>query len=314
MPRQIKVGVLIPYSTIYPSLGQDLQEGIWCGLSDKLHLQIQFVSEFIHQGQPSAIKPALEKLFMFEQVDMVTGLVGYRSIVESLPLIEQTKKLALFADMGEYIPFDELTSQYLFFNSFQYWQAEFALGQWAQQSFGGKGAILMPIYDGGYHMHTAFRHGTLMAGNQGMEYATIHFDQQENYSVRDAIQEYLDKFKKERPDYLHALFCGGEAKDFFELYHQSGLHKEVPLVVSPHMASYEILKDVENLDMTFHAASLWNLQADDIANTRFRQRYIDRMGMMPTIFLIIRIRNWAGIGTNSRSTRNKRFCRRPRKF
>ncbi len=288
MSRPIKIGFLCPFSTIYPRLGKDMMEGILTGIHSKLRPHFQLLPEFVHQGQPSAIKPALEKLIHFHDVDVVSGLVGYRAMAEFVPTIERARKLALFADMGEYLPFLFHTSDYIFFNSFQYWQAEFALGNWAQGEFGGKGSIFMPVYDAGYHMHSAFRQGVLACENVAIEYAVMApTDPAQPMQLTGMIKEYLAKFEKERPGYLHVLFCGSEAQEFIQLYYDEGLHREVPLIVSPHMASYEILEPFRHMEMSFYSASMWDYATDDPHNNRFKLQYASHSGGMPTPFSLL---------------------------
>jgi branched-chain amino acid transport system substrate-binding protein len=285
--RIIKIGVLCPYSTIYPTLNRDFMEGLLSGIEIKLHSQIQLIPEFVRQGEPLALKPALEKLLGMDNVDILTGCVGYRSMSEMIPIIERFKKVALFCDLGEYLPFIDNRSNYIFSNSMQYWQAEFAMGQWAQKEWGGKGSVFSPVYDIGYHMHSAFRHGALQSENCTMEYAVPRFDNNSNYNVKDAMYEYMEKFRKERPSYIHAIFSGNEALDFFEIYHKEGLHKEIPLIVSPHMASYEILRNIEHLELSFHSASLWNFESELKENVKFKRNYLSRTGEMANTFSLL---------------------------
>lgn len=287
MHRPIKVGVLSPFSTIYPNLGQDFIDGVVSGQHEKLRPSFQYIPEFIRQGEPHALKPALEKLLAFDRVDILIGLVGYRSMARFVPIIEKYKTICLFADLGEYIPFEDHHSEYLFFNSFQYWQAEFALGQWAQKQYGGKGAVFMPVFEAGYHMHSAFRMGVLFADNSPIDYSMVPYDQTDTYSVSDAMMEYIEKFRKERPSFIKALFSGTEATEFYEVWHREGLHKEIPLITSPHMASPEILNQVTNLDMSFHAASMWNERATDPENEIFKRKFLELTGGMPNIFALL---------------------------
>ncbi len=287
MNRPIKVGFLSPFSTIYPSLGQDMTDGIMCGLPEKLHGYFEFIPVFIGQGEPNAIEPALQKLLAFDRVDLVTGFVGYRSMTRFVEFFERYDTVALFADMGEYLPFDENQSNHLFFNSFQLWQAEYALGVWAQQEFKGKGSIFMPLYESGYHMHSSFRYGIAAAENVPVDLAMIPYMNSQKYSITASLMEYIEKFRKERPSYLHVLFSGKEAQEFLSVFHREGLHREIPLIVSPLMASFEVLHQLRNLDMTFYSASLWNIDSEDTANKTFKNAYIQRTGLLPSVFSLL---------------------------
>ncbi len=262
-------------------------DGMMAALPASLRNNIQLFPEFVRQGQPNTLRPALEKLISFHDVDLFSGHVGYRAIAEFVPTIEQTKKLALFADLGEYIPFDTAKSEYIFFNSFQYWQAEFALGRWAQSEFGGVGSVFMPVYDSGYHLHSAFRQGVQSHQLADIEYVISPPTNDNLFDIKDSINEYLDKFAKERPSYVHAIFAGTEALEFMHLYHKRGLHKEIPLIVSPHMASYEMLREIDNLDMTFYSASMWDYNIDSKQNQRFKSTYGQYSGKIANIFALL---------------------------
>lgn len=283
----IKIGVLCPYSTIYPQLSKNLIDGLVAGLSKNVRSTVQIVPEFVRQGEPTAIKPAIEKLLGMDGVHLLTGVVNYKSIEEMLPTIERYKRTAIFCDHGEYLPPIGYTSNSVFFNSFDYWQLEFALGFWAQKEFGGRGSVFMPIYDGGYHMHTAFRYGVLMAENVPVEYAIPRFDRNPNYKVRDAMAEYMGKFKKERPTFIHSMFSGTEAQDLFEVYQEQKLHSEIPLIVAPHMSNVEILNDIRNLDMSFYSASSWSVDLDTPENKTFKSNYVALAGNQPNSFSLL---------------------------
>ena len=64
----IKIGVLCPYSTIYPQLSKNLIDGIVSGLPASIRSSIEIIPEFVRQGEPSALKPAVEKLLGLEAV------------------------------------------------------------------------------------------------------------------------------------------------------------------------------------------------------------------------------------------------------
>ena len=76
-------------------------------------------------------------------------------------------------------------------------------------------------------------------------------------------------------------------KEFLSVFHQTGLHRELPLIVTPHMASNETLDDLKHLDMSFYSASMWNPDADNPVNTHFRKTYIQRTGLMPNAFSLM---------------------------
>lgn len=270
--RPLKVGVLCPASSNYPTLPQDFMDGIYCALTPQQQREIQLIPEFVHLGQQGPVGQAIDKFLFFDRMDFLTGFVGYQIIPYFLNKLEQQQKIALFADIGEYLPFLENKSDFVFYNSFQYWQGEYALGKWAQENYGGVGATLMTLYEAGYHMHQAFHIGVGQGGGSEIDMTIIKHNAQNHGELAHHLEAYFEKLKKEQPSYLHALFSGQEAMDFFDQFYKSGLHKTLPLVVSPHMASDEILIHLKDLDLKFHSASLWKHTDETKGNKQFKSR------------------------------------------
>ena len=108
MTSPIKIGFLTPYSGVYPSYSDHLMAGILLGLypSDINHGEFQFVPVYSKQGGINSTAEAVSKLIFFDRVDIISGLVSYKSIPTILPDIERYNKLGFF-DMGEYIPYFE---------------------------------------------------------------------------------------------------------------------------------------------------------------------------------------------------------------
>lgn len=288
----LKIGFLTPYSGIYPEMSHHVVYGLlmpfvkYNAQGKKLfHIE----PEYVKQGGASSVKDAVKKLLFFDQVDIVSGFVSYLNIPDILPLIEQRKKIAFFFDSGEYIPYTPQISPNIFYNSFQLWQAEYALGHWAQQEFGGKGTIVAGLYDVGYHLHTAFRQGTTQAGAEAIDLVVLGEPQADVQAP--AFTEYLnaffEKMEQNPPDYIHSIFCGQEAIQFIAKYHESSLKNKVPLVVSTHMASEEIMEPLNHLDWDIYSASMWNYRDTSKVNQSFVKGYQTSMGQRPNMFNLL---------------------------
>lgn len=284
----VKIGLLTPYSSIYPNLSADLVNGFEAALPDTLKggRVFQFIPEYVGQGGIKETSEAVRKLLSFHQVDIVSGLVSYKSVPDLVPLVEQRKKLAFLFDLGELIPYTGHLSNSFFFNSLQLWQAEYALGYWAHKEFGDQGACVMSLFDAGYHLHSAFRQGAIMAGSQVMQSSVLQGNPRESM-VKQNGANFFQLIHTHYPKYLHPIFCGTEAVEFYEEYARSALKDKVPLVVSSHMASDEILEQVAHLGLTIYAASLYNYNSTDKDNQRFKQRYAQQTGQKPGVFALL---------------------------
>lgn len=284
--QPIKIGFLSPYSSIHPTLTPNIVNGFYCSMPEQYQNMFRFYPEYIKQGGGNAVKDAVQKLLQFDNVDVISGLVSYQKVPEVVPIIESRKKLAFFFDMGEYIPFTQHISNNLFFNSFQLWQSEYSLGYWAHKEFGDKGAIIMPLYDAGYHLHSAFRQGTISSGSQLIDYHILPYIEAKS-QVKGQLEPFFEKFRKEPPSFIHALFCGSEAIDFLVDFYQSGLSKNIPLIISSHMASDELLEQVSNLNIKVYSASMWDFNSQSDLNIRFKQQYTLQTGNKANLFSLL---------------------------
>lgn len=283
---KIRVGVLTPYSSIYPHLIPSFVNGFYSSMPDKYQNEFEFIPEYIAQGGLKATKDAVGKLLNFNNVDILTGLISYKALPDIIPAIESRNKLALFFDMGEYLPYTSIISNSVFTNSFQLWQSEYALGHWAHKKFGDKGLISMPLYDSGYHLHSAFRQGTISAGSQSIDFNVLPYLEGQS-QVQSQIKLLFDQIKKESPSYIHALFCGTEAVEFIAEFHKSGLAGKIPLIISAHMASEEILAQANNLNMSIYSASMWDYNSELEINKIFKSRYFKQTGNKANIFSLM---------------------------
>jgi len=286
MMNPVKIGFLAPYSSIYPGLVPGLISGFYSAIPERYHRLFHVVPEYVGQGGETVTTEAAKKLLHFDGVDILSGVVSYQTLPCLIPTIESRQKLGVFFDMGEYLPHTQQLSESVFCNSFQLWQSEFALGYWAHRQFGEKGAVIMPLYDGGYHLQSAFRQGAVMAGAEELDIHILEYKPDAS-QVTGQIQMLFSALGKQNPSFIHGLFCGDEARAFYGEFNQSGLSGSIPLTVTAHMASEEVLNPLNNLDLDFYAASLWNYYATDSANETFKKRVAHFAGLKPDLFTLL---------------------------
>lgn len=282
----IKIGVLTPYSSIYPYMIPSFVNGFYSAIPEQYQAIFQFIPEYIKQGGNKLVAETTQKLIQFNNVDIVSGMVNFKAISSIVPTIERSKKLAFFFDLGEHIPYFEHKSNLVYLNSFQLWQSEYALGYWAHKKFGDKGAVIMPLYDSGYHLQSAFRQGAISAGSDLIDYLVLKYLEGKS-QVTGQIEDVFNKWLKDPPSYIHALFCGTEAIEFFTEFYKSKLKGKIPLIVSAHMGSDEILSQLSNLNMEFYSASMWDYNSNDELNKKFKSSYLNQTGNKANIFSLL---------------------------
>lgn len=286
MAGSIKIGFLVPYSSIHPQMSHEVMDGFMTAIPERFRGNFQFYPEFVNLGNDNDVTMAVNKLVMFHNVDVLSGFLSYLLLPVVVPLLARKNKLCFFFDMGEYLPPLTKLPETFFFNSYKFWQLEYALGNWAQKSLGGKGAILMSVYDAGYHIHSSFWQGAISAGAEEMDMHTLPFNP-EFPNIQPMLKAFFEKIEKSKVDYLHVLLCGTEALDFFSLFKQTGLYKKIPLVVSPHMASDVILSKIDNLGLQFYSASGWSYRDKSDHNQKFIKQYEAFSGRKATEFALM---------------------------
>ncbi len=284
MTGPIRVGMLSPYSGVYPYYMHHMTAGMLLGIYPGAvkKNEIQFIPAYTKLGDPSSTLEAVNKLVFFDNADIISGLVNYRSMPDIVPFIERHNRLGFFADMGEYIPWFDYLSPRVFYNSQQIWQSQYALGHWAAKEYGPGGMMIMTIYEAGYHISNAFHKGSIDGGADRLQMYIIPHDKRDPNKLE--LDDFFDKIRKNPPPYVHAIFAGQIGNTFLQKWKQSGFHKTIPLVVAENMAYDDILEDAASLELEMFAASTWSRNEENPRNKEFVKRFESTGGQMANIF------------------------------
>lgn len=283
----IKIGFISTYSSIYPDHANNIVNGFFAGLCKDIYTQkdYHFIPEYVGQGREADVKQAIQKLLNFYNVDIIMGYISYMNIPELVTIIESRQKLAFFFDMGEYLPSVTYASPLIFHSSYQLWQGEYALGYWAHKTFGDKGALIMPPYDGGYHLGASFRRGAIAAGSAIMDFHVLSLNHNEPHVMHlDSLLETIDR---EPPAYLHALFSGPQAAEFIRAFYEKGLDKKVPLLLSEPMCFADVLQGINGYPMSFYSYSQWTREMPGELNQNFVKIFEGQTGRPADVFALL---------------------------
>lgn len=285
---KIKIGFLSPYSSIQPSMNKEIMDGFFAAMTPALLKEqvFEFVPVYIGQGKRSTLSDAVNKLLYFDNVDIVSGIVNYRGAHEIIKIIEKSGRLGFFFDQGENIPTLLQVSDRIFFNSLQMWQSEYALGYWAFKEFGDKGMVAMSMYDSGYHLQSSFRQGAIDAGSSEIDYLLFRADEGISTFV-PFVGQFYQAVEQVKPAYIHAIFCGTEALEFIDAYDKSSFKNTIPLLITAHMASDDILNRINVAGIKMYGASMYNYNSENEHNRRFRADYTNLTGQKATIYALM---------------------------
>lgn len=226
------IGMLLPISTI-TTMGKDFERGFYRGLesagADLSNIEV--VKEFINQGGYHDVESAVNRLFGYHAVDVITGIVSIKTVSALADKFKNKKKVIVASSLGEHLMFPEEHNEYIFINSTHLWHQCRILGKWAATKFGNSYMVASALYDGGYVFQSMFHHGV----------SSVHKDPHVVYTIGKMPEKglltdmdpILDAIEKTRPAYALALFCDREASMFLEGFYSRGLHHDTALIGLP---------------------------------------------------------------------------------
>ncbi|ATL48363.1 hypothetical protein COR50_15000 [Chitinophaga caeni] len=289
MQRPIKIGFLTPYSSVYPYYHHHITTAwmIGMGVTAPQNSPLQFIYEYAGNGSMRMTQQAIKKLQFIDQVDVFSGLISYKALPEIFSFIDKQHRPSFFFDMGEYIPSAKHLNPNTFLASHQLWQSQFALGHWAQKQFGDAGHIVLPLYESGYHLNSAFTNGAQAAGGTAVHLTVLHDYPGHQPGTAINYEPFFESLVKTQPPYVHAIFSGNQGTDFLKLWISKGFHKKIPLVVIETMAYDDVLADIAHIDMQFYSSMMWNRDDETPLNQSFVKPFEQLTGQKANIYALL---------------------------
>ena len=159
----VKLGLVLPYSAVYASLGNDITNGLELALSEVNYQVAGRPIEVLKQDSQVSPKVGLQitkKFIQQDKVDFLVGPVASHVANAMRKAAHDSKTFMIIANAGSVVLTRELCSPYIFRTSFSNWQPNYPMGIWMAREEGIKRvAILAPNYAAGRQMMEAFKEG-----------------------------------------------------------------------------------------------------------------------------------------------------------
>lgn len=196
------IGILLPGSTLYPSIGMDFLQGIKSCFKFHEYGNINYQVSMIGYGlKDDEIYTAAEKLVVADDCDIVVAFAGDYHAQKLSPLFAAAGKLLIITNAGANYPeaFNPAVSHTLF-HSLNDCLCCFLTGKYAARQQGGHGAIMLSsFFDGGYRHTHAMNNAFQLAGGAIKHYYVNHFKKEEFNT------ETLKTFINDNPDVKKVL-------------------------------------------------------------------------------------------------------------
>jgi len=260
-----QIGILLPRSTYYETIGFDMFEGLRSGLKNLGREDIKIFSENIGFGtdQQNCYRIA-ERLLMQENLSVVFAFVSHRTAQLMRPLFIATNRILIVLDGGANMPQEWPDSPNILFHSLHNSLGNWLAGKKAVRDGYSKVGVVSGYYDGGYLQTFAGTLGLLSGGGE------VAFNHATGYKRGEFSMLPLKEFRAQYSDYaVLSIFSGDFVQWFFE---ELGVHfpgEQLPIYLAPFALEEKLLKDASFPGENVYGVAAWSRKLDNEENTRF---------------------------------------------
>lgn len=272
------IGLLLPQSSLYPTLPFDITDGLKAGLLQAGISNTRVLIEGVNFGTDTLdVQAKVQKLLLQEGADVVVGMLSRRVSDALAPTFATANRLLLLLDVvGEF--FAGLPpSSHIYHHSLQACVGSWLIGRDAAAL--GKVMQVASFYEGGYLQGYALMHGVL-AGNSEMGKYVITAHKAADVTL-DEVQTGLAEGKAQA---VTAIYSGDMASQFYDLYAQ--LPQHAPTWVSPLTLEEQMLATVPYRLDGIRGYVPWSTHLSNPLNDQF-QTALRRRGRQPNLFSLL---------------------------
>jgi branched-chain amino acid transport system substrate-binding protein len=268
----IKVGLMLPYTGTYASLGNMIENGFKLYVSEQggklAGREIQYF-KVDDESDPAKATENVNKLVKRDQVDVLVGTVHSGVALAMAKVARETNTLMIVPNAGADAITGPLCAKNVFRTSFTNWQPAYAMGKVAAERGHKKAVTITWNYAAGNESVKGFTEGFEKGGGKVAQNFTLPFPNVE-------YQALLTQIASEKPDAVYAFFAGGGAVKFVKDYAAAGLNKTIPLYGPGFLTDGTLEAQgqaAQGLLTTLHYGDSLTLERDKAFRTAFAKTY-----------------------------------------
>lgn len=280
-PGKLKVGLMLPYSGTYASLGSAIENGFRLYLDEQGGKLAGREVEFFKvddESDPAKATDNVNKLIKRDNVDVLVGTVHSGVALAMARAAKESGTLLIVPNAGADAVTGAMCAPNIFRSSFSNWQPAYAAGLVAAREGKKKAVTITWKYAAGDESAAAFKEGFEKDGGQVAKQLALPFPGVE-------FQALLTDIAATRPDVVYAFFAGGGAVKFVRDYAAAGLNKTIPLVGPGFLTDGTLDAQGEaakGLGTTLHYADALNTPRDN----DFRLSYAKTYKQQPDVYAV----------------------------
>ncbi|MFT5780264.1 MAG: branched-chain amino acid transport system substrate-binding protein [Crocinitomicaceae bacterium] len=282
-----KIGVLLPQSKEFPTMGKDFTKGLKLSLGSSE--EVSYSIEGIGFGENSKrIIDAIQKLTQQDDVTLITGILGHRELSEVCDFVSQLEERLIFADLGATRPISLKDRSGVSCNSLEMFKSVYRLGKYFGENGVSSVGVSSCYNDAGYgfidFLATSFGDGTAI-NFAGHNITPIN--------PRENEAEILKEFVTEtKPDAVFTTSNGVYALEHAEFLKESGANKlGSPFYGTPFAMDNKVLKAFPQVFDGTYCIGSWLLELQTQDNLDFVKAYEEAYNVPPSIFSVLGYEN-----------------------
>lgn len=277
-----RIGLLLPKSTYYSTIGFDIFEGLKSNLRVTENDQLKIITENIGFGaDKQQCYQSAEKLILNDDVDIVVAYIAHRAVELLKPLFLATNKILIILDAGANMPQEFSTCPNIIYHSLHNSLGAHLTSQLAVKKGYKTGGLVTGYYDGGYLQTYSISKSFEDSGGK------ICFNHATGYKDDDFTMEPLIGHLQSYPESaLLSLFSGDYVQWYFEKLKSLFKEVNVPIFLTPFGLEETMLKNAVCPSNNIHGIAAWSKEINNPENDLFIEE-IESTGKKPNLFSLL---------------------------
>jgi branched-chain amino acid transport system substrate-binding protein len=278
---KLKVGLMLPYTGTYASLGNAIENGFRLYIAEQggklAGREVEFV-KVDDESDPSKATDNVNKLIKRDNVDVLIGSVHSGVAMAMAKMAKDTGTVLIVPNAGADAVTGTMCASNIFRSSFSNWQPGYAMGEVMAKKGHKKVVTITWKYAAGDESIRGFKESFEKAGGKVVKELNLPFPNVE-------FQALLTEIAAAKPDAVYTFFAGGGAVKFVKDYAAAGLKKTIPLYGAGFLTDGTLDAqgaDAANLLTTLHYADSLNTPRDNA----FRLTYAKAYKLQPDVYAV----------------------------
>lgn len=278
---ELKIGVLLPKSDMFPRLAIDFLNGFKLSLNESNSKYTpKLLIESVGNATDSSLLERVERMLLQEEADVIVCFCSYFMLDGLVAIANSYRKPIVHVTLGARVLKAKHHSSYVLHLSLNLCQTSYVSGHYAATHFGKKGALLSSFYDGGYQLTESFYQGFI--DHEGE--IVYNYVSPMDYKA-ETFDTMIEGIKANQPDVLFCIFSYKEGNKVLAKLAQTGLDT-IPAVAVPLMTDETNVND-SDLPANFYTVASWAMEEEGDAMNQFKSSYVSKYDESPNIFSLL---------------------------